>query len=325
MPFTRRRSLAALGLAALAPTLQAQGAWPARPITLVIPFPAGGHTDTIGRLLAEQLARRLQQGVVVENRPGVNGSLGTDAVSRAAPDGYTLMLGGVGTFALNPRIYTSVRYDTLRDFTHIAGVARSPNVLLAGPHVPQQTVREVVARAKAQPRSVNFALTGIGSSGHMAMELLRQAAGVEFNSVPYKGDAPATVDLLGGQVDLLFLNSVVAVPQVKAGKLRALAVTGARRNPLLPNVPTLVESGWPQAVADSWNSLAGPRGLPVAIVERLNREVQDILAQPEVRDKLAATGTETMSGQEAHTQAFVAAEVERWAAVIQAARIRMDS
>ena len=325
MPLTRRSTLAAMGLAAWAPALRAQPVWPSRAITLVIPFPAGGHTDTIGRLLAEHLARRLQQSVVVENRPGVNGSLGTEAVSRAAPDGHTLMLGGVGTFALNPRVYPSVRYDTLRDFTHIAGVARSPNVLLAGPHVPQQTVREVVARAKAQPRSVNFALTGIGSSGHMAMELLRQAAGVEFNSVPYKGDAPATVDLLGGQVDLLFLNSVVAVPQVKAGKLRALAVTGARRNPLLPNVPTLVESGWPQAVADSWNSLAGPRGLPPAIVERLNREVQDILAQPEVREKLAATGTETMSGQEAQTQAFVAAEVERWAAVIQAARIRLES
>jgi tripartite-type tricarboxylate transporter receptor subunit TctC len=279
----------------------------------------------IGRLMAEQLSKRLQQGVVVENRPGVNGSLGTEAVSRAAPDGHTLMLGGVGTFALNPRIYPTVRYDALRDFTHISGVARSPNVLLAGPHLKEQTVREVIERARAQPRAINFALTGIGSSGQMAMELLRQSAGVEFNSVPYKGDAPATVDLMGGQVDLLFVNSVVAVPHVRAGKLRALAVTGSRRNPLLPDVPTLAESGWPQAVAESWNSLAGPRGLPEPVVTRLNREVQAILAQPEVRERLATSGTETMSGEPAEIRRFMAEEVERWASVIQAAGIRLSS
>jgi tripartite-type tricarboxylate transporter receptor subunit TctC len=255
----------------------------------------------------------------------VNGSLGTEAVSRAAPDGHTLMLGGVGTFALNPRIYPTVRYDALRDFTHISGVARSPNVLLAGPHLKEQTVREVIERARAQPRAINFALTGIGSSGQMAMELLRQSAGVEFNSVPYKGDAPATVDLMGGQVDLLFVNSVVAVPHVRAGKLRALAVTGSRRNPLLPDVPTLAESGWPQAVAESWNSLAGPRGLPEPVVTRLNREVQAILAQPEVRERLATSGTEAMGGEPAEIRRFMAEEVERWAKVIQAAGIRLSS
>jgi tripartite-type tricarboxylate transporter receptor subunit TctC len=325
MSCTRRRILAAAGTLAVWPSLSAQPLWPARTVTLVIPFPAGGHTDVIGRLMAEQLSKRLQQGVVVENRPGVNGSLGTEAVSRAAPDGHTLMLGGVGTFALNPRIYPTVRYDALRDFTHISGVARSPNVLLAGPHLKEQTVREVIERARAQPRAINFALTGIGSSGQMAMELLRQSAGVEFNSVPYKGDAPATVDLMGGQVDLLFVNSVVAVPHVRAGKLRALAVTGSRRNPLLPDVPTLAESGWPQAVAESWNSLAGPRGLPEPVVTRLNREVQAILAQPEVRERLATSGTEAMGGEPAEIRRFMAEEVERWASVIQAAGIRLSS
>jgi tripartite-type tricarboxylate transporter receptor subunit TctC len=325
MSCTRRRILAAAGTLAVWPSLSAQPLWPARTVTLVIPFPAGGHTDVIGRLMAEQLSKRLQQGVVVENRPGVNGSLGTEAVSRAAPDGHTLMLGGVGTFALNPRIYPTVRYDALRDFTHISGVARSPNVLLAGPHLKEQTVREVIERARAQPRAINFALTGIGSSGQMAMELLRQSAGVEFNSVPYKGDAPATVDLMGGQVDLLFVNSVVAVPHVRAGKLRALAVTGSRRNPLLPDVPTLAESGWPQAVAESWNSLAGPRGLPEPVVTRLNREVQAILAQPEVRERLATSGTEAMGGEPAEIRRFIAEEVERWASVIQAAGIRLSS
>jgi tripartite-type tricarboxylate transporter receptor subunit TctC len=325
MSCTRRRILAAAGTLAVWPSLSAQPLWPARTVTLVIPFPAGGHTDVIGRLMAEQLSKRLQQGVVVENRPGVNGSLGTEAVSRAAPDGHTLMLGGVGTFALNPRIYPTVRYDALRDFTHISGVARSPNVLLAGPHLKEQTVREVIERARAQPRAINFALTGIGSSGQMAMELLRQSAGVEFNSVPYKGDAPATVDLMGGQVDLLFVNSVVAVPHVRAGKLRALAVTGSRRNPLLPDVPTLAESGWPQAVAESWNSLAGPRGLPEPVVTRLNREVQAILAQPEVRERLATSGTEAMGGEPAEIRRFMAEEVERWAKVIQAAGIRLSS
>jgi tripartite-type tricarboxylate transporter receptor subunit TctC len=322
---TRRQACAAaLAWPIFAPHAHAQAAWPSRPVALVIPFPPGGHTDAIGRMVADHLARRLGQPVVIENRPGVNGSLGTDAVTRAAADGHTLVMGGIGTLAINPAMNPNVRYDARRDLTHVALVARSPNVLLASPRLAAQSLREVIAQAKAQPRGLNFALTGIGSSGHLAMELLKQSAGVDFNAVPYKGDAPATADLLGGQVDLLFLNSVVAVPHVKSGKLRALAVTSGSRNPLLPEVPTLVETGLPGAVADSWTSLAGPPGLPGAVVERLNQEVASILALPDVRERLAASGTEAMAGSPAQAQAFVLAEIEKWGRVIKAGNMRVE-
>ena len=328
MKLTRRHVCAAALAAALLPSLPsiglAQAAWPAKPVTLVIPFPPGGHTDAIGRMVADHLARRLKQPVVIENRPGVNGSLGTDAVTRAAADGYTLVMGGVGTLAINPAMNPNVKYDARRDLTHIALVARSPNVLLVSPGFKAQSVRELVALAKAQPKAINFALTGIGSSGHLAMELLKQSAGIDFNAIPYKGDAPATADLLGGQVDLLFLNSVVAVPHVKAGKLRALAVTSGTRNPLLPEVPTLVEAGLPGAVADSWTSLASPAGLPPAIVERLNREVNEILALPEVRERLASTGTEAMAGSPEQATAFVRGEIDKWGQVIKAGNMRAE-
>lgn len=315
--------LAAFAACILSPLALAQ-AWPAKPITLVIPFPAGGHTDSIGRLVAEHLGKRLGQSVVVENRPGVNGSLGTESVIRSAPDGYTLVMAGIGTLAINPKVNPNVKYDALRDLTHIALVARNPNVLLASPGFPPRDVKELVALAKAKPRSINFALTGVGSSGHLAMELLKQAAGVEFNAIPYKGDAPATTDLLGGQVDLLFLNSVVAVPQVRSGKLRALAVTSAARNPLLPDVPTLVEAGVPGSVSESWTSVAGPAALPAPIVERLNREVNAILVLPEVQEKFASTGTIAMPGSVADANAFVRAEVDKWAQVIRAGNMRVE-
>lgn len=298
--------------------------WPTKPVTLVIPFPAGGHTDSIGRLLADHLGKRLGQSVVVENRPGVNGSLGTESVIRAAPDGYTLVMAGIGTLAINPKVNPNVKYDPLRDLVSIALVARSPNVLLASPSFKAESVKDIVAMSKARPKSVNFALTGIGSSGHLAMELLKQAAGIDFNAIPYKGDAPATTDLLGGQVDLLFVNSVVAIPHVRSGKLRALAVTGPARLPLLPDVPTLVESGLAGTVAESWTSLAGPAGLPPSIIERLNREITAIIALPDVLEKFEATGTAAMPATPAEGAAFVRAEVEKWARVIHAANMRLQ-
>lgn len=321
---TNRRQICAALLGAALPFATRAQAWPGRSITLVIPFPPGGHTDSIGRMLADQLARRLKQPVVVENRPGVNGSLGTDSVIKAKADGYTLLMAGIGTMALNPNINPNVKYDARRDLTHIALVARNPNVLLASPSYKAKDLPELIAISKASPRSANFALTGIGSSGHLAMELLKQSAGIDFNAIPYKGDAPATADLLGGQVDLLFLNSVVAVPHVKAGKLRALAVTSATRNPLLPDVPTLLESGLANAVAESWLSVAAPAGLPQAILEQLNREVNEIIASPEVREKFGASGTVAMSGTAAESAAFVRGEIDKWAQVIKAGNIKVE-
>lgn len=324
MALIRRRTISALLATAALPLAARAQSYPVKPITLVIPFPPGGHTDSIGRLVADQLSRRLKQPIVVDNKPGVNGSLGTDLVIKARADGYTLLMAGVGTMALNPNMNPNVKYDARRDLTHIALIARNPNVLLASPGFKARDVRELIALAKAAPRSLNFALTGVGSSGHLSMELLKQAAGIDFNAIPYKGDAPATADLLGGQVDLLFLNSVVAVPYVKSGKFRALAVTSGTRNPLLPETPTLLESGLANAVAESWVSVAAPAGLPQPMVDQLNREINEILVSQEVREKFAASGTVAMSGSPSDAAAFVRSEIEKWTQVIKTGNIRAE-
>lgn len=323
-PIDRRKALTLVAAAAAAPAVLAQPAYPAKAISVIVPFPPGGQTDVIGRLVCDHLARRLGQPVVVENRPGVNGSLGSEQVARAAADGYTLVVTGPGTHAINQLVNPNVKYDARKDFTHIAMITRAGNVLLASPAFKGNSVADVVALSKANPRSINFALTGIGSSGHMSMELLKQAAGIDFNAVPYKGDAPAITDLIGGQVDLLFVNATSAGAQVRGGKLRGLAVTSPERNALLPDLPTMAEAGQPEVVAQSWTGLAGPAGLPATIVERLNREVQAILELPEVRERFAATGNSAVPGTPADAQRFIDNEVAKWRKVVQAGNIKIE-
>jgi tripartite-type tricarboxylate transporter receptor subunit TctC len=223
-----------------------QAPYPGKPVTLVIPFPPGGQTDVVGRLVGERLSQRLGQPVIVENRPGVNGSLASEAVARARADGYTLVIGGPGTHAINQLVNPHVKYDTRKDFTHIALLGRVPMLLLASPQLKAASVAEVVALARARPDTVNVALTGIGSSSHVTTELLRQAAGVRFNNVPYKGDVPAMTDVMGGQADLLFVPATSAVGFAQAGKLRALAVAGDRRLAAQPHVNTISHDGNPQ-------------------------------------------------------------------------------
>lgn len=323
-PIDRRKALTLVAAAAAAPAVLAQAAYPAKAISVIVPFPPGGQTDVIGRLVCDQLSRRLGQPVIVENRPGVNGSLGSEQVARAAADGYTLVVTGPGTHAINQLVNPNVKYDARKDFAHIAMITRAGNVLLASPAFKGNSVADVVALSKANPRSINFALTGIGSSGHMSMELLKQAAGIDFNAVPYKGDAPAITDLIGGQVDLLFVNATSAGAQVRGGKLRGLAVTSPERNALLPDLPTMAEAGQPEVVAQSWTGLAGPAGLPAAVVERLNREVQAILQLPEVRERFAATGNSAVPGSPADAQRFIDNEVAKWSKVVQAGNIKIE-
>ena len=325
----RRSAMARLLAAALAPAsmlapAQAQAAWPIRPITLVIPFPPGGQTDVVGRLVGERLSQRLGQPVVVENRPGVNGSLASEAVARARADGYTLVIGGPGTHAINQLVNPNVRYDTRRDFTHIAMLGRVPMLLLASPRLKVASVADVVALAQASPGTVNVALTGIGSSSHVTTELLRQAAGVSFNNVPYKGDVPAMTDVMGGQADLLFVPATSAVGFAQAGKLRALAVAGDRRLAALPDVPTMAEAGQPQVVNYSWTSLAGPPGMPADVVQRLNQACQSLLAEPEVVARLAAMSNEPTPGTPAQAASFIAAEVARWSEVVRKGNIQVQ-
>jgi tripartite-type tricarboxylate transporter receptor subunit TctC len=327
MKITRRKYLAlcVAGLLLATPfTGLAQQAYPSKPITLVVPFPPGGQTDIVGRLMADKLSKALGQPVIVDNRPGVNGSLGSDIVARATPDGYTLIITGPGTHAINQLVNRNVKYDTRKDFTHIAMITRAPSVLLASSSFKGDTVQDVIAQSKARPKSLNFALTGIGSSGHMSMEMLKQAAGIEVNAVPYKGDAPAIADMLGGQVDLLFVPSSAAAPQVKGGKLRALAVTGRTRSPLLPEVPTLVESGLSGVVIESWTGLAGPANLPAAVTERLNKATNEILAMPDVKERLAVGGMATMPGSVKDAATFINDEVAKWSEVTKAGNIKMD-
>ena len=325
----RRSAMARLLAAALAPAsmlapAQAQAAWPIRPITLVIPFPPGGQTDVVGRLVGERLSQRLGQPVVVENRPGVNGSLASDAVARARADGYTLVIGGPGTHAINQLVNSNVKYDARRDFTHIAMLGRVPMLLLASPRLKVASVADVVALAQASPGTVNVALTGIGSSSHVTTELLRQAAGVSFNNVPYKGDVPAMTDVMGGQADLLFVPATSAVGFAQAGKLRALAVAGDRRLAALPDVPPMAEAGQPQVVNYSWTSLAGPPGMPADVVERLNQACQSLLAEPEVVARLAAMSNEPTPGTPAQAASFIAAEVARWSEVVRKGNIQVQ-
>ena len=325
----RRSAMARLLAAALAPAsmlapAQSQAAWPIRPITLVIPFPPGGQTDVVGRLVGERLSQRLGQPVVVENRPGVNGSLASEAVARARADGYTLVIGGPGTHAINQLVNPNVKYDARRDFTHIAMLGRVPMLLLASPRLKVASVADVVALAQASPGTVNVALTGIGSSSHVTTELLRQAAGVSFNNVPYKGDVPAMTDVMGGQADLLFVPATSAVGFAQAGKLRALAVAGERRLAALPDVPTMAEAGQPQVVNYSWTSLAGPPGMPADVVERLNQACQSLLAEPEVVARLTAMSNEPTPGTPAQAASFIAAEVARWSEVVRKGNIQVQ-
>jgi tripartite-type tricarboxylate transporter receptor subunit TctC len=327
MKINRRKSLAVCvaGLMLAAPlTVFAQQAWPSKPITLVVPFPPGGQTDVVGRLMADKLSKALGQAVIVDNRPGVNGSLGSDLVARATPDGHTLIVTGPGTHAINQLVNRNVKYDTRKDFTHIAMLTRAPSVLLASPAFKGEAVLDVIAQSKARPKSLNFALTGVGSSGHMSMEMLKQAAGIDFNAVPYKGDSPAIADMLGGQVDLLFVPSAAAAPQVKSGKLRALAVTGKTRTALLPGVPTMVESGLSGMVIESWTGLAGPANLPASVSERLNRTANEILAMPDVMERLATGGMAPMPGSIKDASTFINDEVTKWSRVVKAGNVSID-
>lgn len=322
---SRRTVLIGLAAALLAPIGSAfADTYPARPVSLVVPFPPGGQTDVVGRLIANQLSKALGQPFVVENRPGVNGSLASDMVARATPDGYTLVIGGPGTHAMNQLVNANVRYDARKDFTHIAMLSRAPMLLVAAPQFKANTVAELIALAKAKPNSLNVALTGIGSSSHMTTELFKQTTGIALNSVPYKGDVPAMTDLIGGQLDLLFVPATSAVTFVQGGKLKALAVAGSQRLESLPNTPTMAEAGQPRIVNYSWTSLQGPPGMPADIVQRLNKACQEILKQPEVIAQLAKINSTPTPGTPEQAATFVSSEVGRWIPVVKSANIRTN-
>jgi len=308
----------------LAPMAHAEPApaWPARPITLVVPFPPGGTTDLLARLVAHAAGSRLGQNVVVENRPGAGGGIGAAAVARAQPDGYTLVMGTLGTQVTNQFIYKQVPYDPVRDFAPVTLVANSPNVLLANPQLGIGTVAQLIERARREPGQLNFASTSLGGSPHLSGELFNGLAKVDIRHVPYKGSAPAMTGLLGGQVQIMYDNLPSAMGQIRAGAVRALAVTTSTRVPLLPDVPTVAEAGLPGYEVNAWFGLLAPAGTPAAVVARIQSAVAEALAEPDTRRQVENLGAIPVAGTPQAFSDTIRADTEKWRQVISRAGIQ---
>jgi len=328
----RRRAagaaLAGAGLAVLgglrAGPAQAQPAWPSRPVTLIVPFASGNVTDSIARMIGERLAAALGQQVVIDNRPGASGGIGMSAITRAAPDGYTIGMGAIGPMALNPALYSRLPYDPQEGLSVISVVYKGPTLILVLPGSPLTSVADLVKASRAQAGGMDYATAGIGSSMHLTGEWLNRALGAQLRHVPNRGSGAAALLLLGREVPVLLDSSTAALNYVRSGQMRALAVTSAQRLKALPDVPTLAEAGFPGVVVDGWLSLIAPKGLAEPVRQRLSDEVRKIMQDSEVRDRIAAqAGEAVVSGSEESAQ-FVRAEQRRWAELVRAVGIKLD-
>ncbi len=297
--------------------------FPNKPIRIVVPFPPGGATDMVARLIATKMSEKWGSPVLIDNRAGAGGNVGSDIVAKSAPDGYTLVMGVTGSHAINTSLYSKMPYDPVADFVPISQVAVVPNVIVVHPSVPASTLAELVALAKREPGKLNYASLGNGTAAHLGMEMLKSAAGIDITHVPYKGSAPAVSDLLAGQVQLMVDGLPSALPHVKAGKLRAIAVTSLHRAPTLPDLPTVAES-YPGFYADAWSGLFAPKGTPQFVVDKLSAEVQRILRLPDVREKLAALGAEPVGSTQAEFAAHVKREIAKWAQVVKTSGAKVD-
>ena len=315
--------IAGIALASFAALAHAQ-AWPSKPIKWVVPFAPGGTTDILARTVGEKLALALGQPVVIENKPGAGGGVGAEFTAKAAPDGYTIMGGTISTHAINASLYRSLPYDPVKDFVAITLIARVPNMLVINPEVPAKDVKELIALLKANPNKYSFASSGNGTSQHLSGELFKAMSGTDMQHIPYKGSPPALQDVVGGQVTMTFDNITTAWPLAKAGKLRALAVTTAKRSSIAPDVPTLAESGLPGFEVGSWQGVFAPAGTPPEIVKRLNAEIVKALNLPDVREKLGSLGAEIVANSPEEFSALVKAEVVKWAEVVKKSGAKVD-
>lgn len=313
---------AAFGVAAT-PAIAADK-YPNKPVTIIVPFSAGGTTDILARIVGVKLGETLGETVIIDNRPGAGGNIGAAMVAKAKPDGYTLLMGTVGTHAINQTLYPKLNFDPIKDFAPLTRVANLPNLLVVHPSVPAKNVQELIAYAKANPGKLNFGSSGNGSSIHLSGELFKNMTGIDMQHVPYKGSAPAVTDLLGGQISMMFDNMPSAIQHVKSGKLRPLAVTTAKRSPALPNVPTIAESGVKGYEATSWFGLLAPAGTPPAIINRLNADLVKILAMPDVKKQMAEQGAEAYSETPAAFAGFIKTETAKWAKVVKASGAVVD-
>jgi tripartite-type tricarboxylate transporter receptor subunit TctC len=298
--------------------------YPAKTIRIVVPYPAGGTADMLARTIGQKMTESLGQQVIIDNRPGAGGNIGADLAARAAPDGYTFLMGTVATHAINPHLYAKMPYDPAKDFAPIVLVATLPNLLVVNPSLPARSVKELIALAKAKPGELAFASAGNGTSQHLSGELFKKMTGVDMIHIPYKGSAPAVTDLVGGQVQLMFDNLPSSLPQVRAGKLRALAVTGPGRSPVLPDLPTLSEAGLPDFSITSWFALFAPAGTPVKILVRLNKEADKAIASKELRQQWMAQGIEPAGGTAEQLAAFRRIEASKWGKIARDSGARVE-
>ena len=315
--------LAGLALAMVVAPAFAQD-WPAKPIHFIVPYPAGGPVDAVARLLGQKVGESLHQPVIVENKPGAGGNIGADFVAKAPADGYTILMGAVATHAINPALYPSIPYDAARDFAPITQVAATPNVLVVNPAVPAKSVKELIEYARKNPGKLNFGSGSTGSAGHLAGELMKSMAGIDMTHVPYKGAAPAMQDLVAGRLDLMFDNLASAQGQIKAGTVRALAVTTAKRSPLAPDLPTIGESGLPGFDISTWFGVFAPAKTPAPVVQKLHDAFAAALALPDVRERMLTLGAEPVASTPKEFAAYIDAEAKKYARLVKASGAKAD-
>jgi tripartite-type tricarboxylate transporter receptor subunit TctC len=325
-----RVTLAALALVSIIPTqgLAADNpasTYPNKPIRLIVPYTSGGGYDVVARLLAQRLTERWGQQVLVDNRAGANGNIGATLVAKADPDGYTLLMGGIGPNAINPSIYgDKTGYDAIKDFAPVMLVATFQNIVVVNSSVPVKSIKELIAMAKSKPGEINYASAGSGSTQHLSGELFKTMAGVDITHIPYKGSAPAQAALLGGEVSLMFNSTPTTLPHVKTGKLRGLAVTGLRRSPEAPELPTVAESGVPGYEVIGWYGVLAPAGTPKQIVSKINGELEKILQIPAIKTRFRDLGVETDGGSPEQFGEFIKKEVTKWAKVVKDSGAKAD-
>lgn len=325
---TRRRTMlrhvAAAYLAASSFAAFAQAVYPSKPVRIIVPYPAGGTTDIIARIAANQLTERLKQSFIVENKAGASGAIGSQAVAQAAPDGYTLVMATASSHGINSALQKSLPYDAVKDFAPITVVANTPNIIIANPAVPVKNLQELIALAKKEPGRINFGSTSAGGSPHMSAELLKMMAGIDMTHVPYKGAAPMLTDLIGGQVQIGFDNLPSSIGFVKSGKVRALAVTPARRWPGAPDIPTVAESGVPGYEVSGWFGLLAPAGTPREILTKLQGTIAEAVKSPEVAKQLNDLGAEPVANKPEVFAQEIKDDVEKWRKVVKTTGVKLD-
>jgi tripartite-type tricarboxylate transporter receptor subunit TctC len=322
----RRRivaATAALLLASLSVAASAQAAYPGKPVRIIVPYPPGGPTDTAARVVFQQVSESTGQQFIIDNRPGAGGNIGAELVARAVPDGYTLLV-ATTAHAINMSLFKTIGYDVVKDFTPITLLTQGPLVLVATPSFPANNVRELIALAKAKPGTLNFASSGNGQSTHLSGELFNSMAGIKLSHIPYKGSAPALTDVMGGQVPLMFDTMLSAMPFVKSGKLKALAVTSPTRSPIAPDLPTIAESGLAGYSVSAWNGLLAPAGTPKAVIAQLSEELKQAMAMPQVKDKFSAQGFAASWDTPEQFGSFLKGEVDKWTGTVKASGATLE-